>query len=107
MDKTQQIPLAERLQGAGPRSMGLPVAMGLYAEDFLGLVGQMTGREEHYTEVYATHIKPYESEDGGGKSVRNIVVSADALPPAEKTTLLFRLLVVPVAALGYGEVSGK
>lgn len=27
MDKTQQTPLAERLQGTGPRSMGLPIAM--------------------------------------------------------------------------------
>ena len=48
MDKTQQTPLAERLQGTWPRSMVLPIAMGLYAEDFIGLVGQMTGREEHY-----------------------------------------------------------
>ena len=104
MDKVQQIPLAERLQSAGARSMGLPVAMGLYAEDFIGLVGQMTGREEHYAEVYATHIKPYEGEDDG-KSVRNMVVTADTLPPAEKTTLLFRLLVEPFAALEYMEVS--
>ena len=44
MDKVQQTPLAKRIQGAGARSMGLPVAMGLYVEDFLGLVGQMTGR---------------------------------------------------------------
>ena len=86
--------------------MGLPVAMGLYVEDFLGLVGQMTGREEHYAEVYATHIKPYEREDDG-KSVRNMVVAADALPPEEKTTLLFRLLVEPFAALEYVEVSDK
>ena len=106
MDKVQQIPLAERLQSAGARSMGLPVAMGLYAEDFIGLVGQMTGREEHYTDVYATHIKPYEGEDDG-KSVRNMVVTADTLPPAEKTTLLFRLLVEPFAALEYMEVSDK
>ena len=83
MDKVQQIPLAERLQSAGARSMGLPVAMGLYAEDFIGLVGQMTGREEHYTDVYATHIKPYEGEDDG-KSVRNMVVAANTLPPEEK-----------------------
>ena len=107
MDKTQQIPLAERLQGAGPRSMGLPVAMGLYAEDFLGLVGQMTGREEHYTESTRHTSSPMKARDGGGKSVRNIVVSADALPPAEKTTLLFRLLVEPFAALEYVEVSDK
>ena len=106
MDKVQQIPLAERLQSAGARSMGLPVAMGLYAEDFIGLVGQMTGWEEHYTDVYATHIKPYEGEDDG-KSVRNMVVTADTLPPAEKTTLLFRLLVEPFAALEYMEVSDK
>lgn len=106
MDKVQQIPLAERLQGAGARGMGLPVAMGLYAEDFIGLVGQMTGRVEHYAEVYATQIKPYEGEDGG-KSVRNMVVAVDALPPAEKTTLLFRLLVEPFAALEYMEVSDR
>ena len=106
MDKTQQIPLAERIQGAGARSMGLPVAMGLYAEDFIGLVGQMTGQQERYAEVYATHIKPCEGEDGG-KSVRNMVVAADALPPAEKTTLLFRLLVEPFAAIEYMEVSDK
>ena len=106
MDKVQQIPLAERLQSAGARSMGLPVAMGLYVEDFLGLVGQMTGREEHYAEVYATHIKPYEGEDDG-KSVRNMVVAADTLPPEEKTTLLFRLLVEPFAAIEYMEVSDK
>ena len=105
MDKVQQIPLAERLQSAGARSMGLPVAMGLYAEDFIGLVGQMTGREEHYTEVYATQIKPYDGEDNGGKSVCNIVVAADTLPPEEKTTLLFRLLVEPFAAIEYMEVS--
>ena len=104
MDKTQQTPLAERLQGAGARSMGLPVAMGLYTEDFLGLVGQMTGREEHYAEVYATHIKPYEGEDDE-KSVRNMVVAADTLPLEEKTTLLFRLLVEPFAAIEYMEVS--
>lgn len=107
MDKTQQIPLAERIQGAGARSMGLPVAMGLYAEDFIGLVGQMTGRVEHYAEVYATQIKPYESEDGGGKSVRNLVVAAETLPPADKTMLLFRILVEPFAALEYMEVSDK
>ena len=77
MDKVQQIPLAERLQGTGPRSMGLPIAMGLYAEDFIGLVGQMTGQQERYAEVYATHIKPYDGEGGGGKSVRNMVVAAD------------------------------
>lgn len=106
MNNVQQIPLAERLQGAGPRSMGLPVAMGLYAEDFLGLVGQMTGQQDRYAEVYATQIKPYEGEDDG-KSVRNMVVAADALPPAEKTTLLFRLLVEPFAALEYMEVSDK
>ena len=106
MDKTQQTPLAERLQGTGPRSMGLPIAMGLYAEDFIGLVGQMTGQQERYAEVYATHIKPYEGEDDG-KSVRNMVVAADALPPEEKTTLLFRLLVEPFAALEYVEVSDK
>lgn len=75
-------------------------------KDFIGLVGQMTGREEHYTDVYATHIKPYEGEDDG-KSVRNMVVTADTLPPAEKTTLLFRLLVEPFAALEYMEVSDK
>ena len=107
MDKVQQISLAERLQGAGPRSMGLPVAMGLYAEDFLGLVGQMTGQQERYAEVYTTRIKPYDGEDGGGKSVRNLIVAADALPPSEKTTLLFRLLVEPFAALEYMEVSDK
>ena len=107
MDKVQQIPLAERLQGAGPRSLGLPVAMGLYAEDFIGLVGQMTGQQDRYAEIYEKYIKPYESEDGGGKSVRNTVVSADALPPAEKTTLLFRLLVEPFVALEYVEVSDK
>ena len=106
MDKVQQIPLAERLQGAGPRSLGLPVAMGLYAEDFIGLVGQMTGQQDRYAEIYEKNIKPYEGE-GGGKSVRNMVVSADALPPAEKTTLLFRLLVEPFAALEYVEVSDK
>lgn len=78
MDKTQQTPLAERLQGTGPRSMGLPIAMGLYAEDFIGLVGQMTGQQERYAEVYATHIKPYDGEGGSGKSVRNMVVAADA-----------------------------
>ena len=103
MNNVQQIPLAERLQGAGPRSMGLPVAMGLYAEDFLGLVGQMTGQQDRYAEVYATQIKPYEGEDDG-KSVRNMVVAADALPPAEKTTLLFRLLVEPFAALEYKDL---
>ena len=69
MDKVQQIPLAERLQGAGPRSLGLPVAMGLYAEDFIGLVGQMTGQQDRYAEIYEKYIKPYEGE-GGGKSVR-------------------------------------
>ena len=105
MDKVQQIPLAERLQGTGPRSMGLPIAMGLYAEDFIGLVGQMTGQQERYAEVYATHIKPYDGEGGGGKSVRNMVVAADTLPPEEKTTLLFRLLVEPFAAIEYMEVS--
>lgn len=107
MDKVQQIPLAERLQGTGPRSMGLPVAMGLYAEDFIGLVGQMTGQQERYAEVYATHIKPYDGEGEGGKSVRNMVVAADALPPVEKTMLLFRLLVEPFAAIEYMEVSDK
>ena len=107
MDKVQQIPLAERLQGTGPRSMGLPIAMGLYAEDFIGLVGQMTGQQERYAEVYATHIKPYDGEGGSGKSVRYMVVAADALPPEEKTTLLFRLLVEPFAALEYVEVSDK
>ena len=106
MDKTQQIPLAERLQGAGAQSMGLPVAMGLYVEDFLGLVGQMTGQQDRYAEISDKYIKPYEGKDGG-KSVRNMVVSADALPPAEKTTLLFRLLVEPFAALEYMEVSDK
>lgn len=106
MDKTQQTPLAERLQGTGPRSMGLPVAMGLYAEDFIGLVGQMTGQQDRYAEIYEKYIKPYEGE-GGGKSVRNMVVSVDALPPAEKTTLLFRLLVEPFVALEYVEVSDK
>ena len=106
MDKTQQTPLAERLQGTGPRSMGLPIAMGLYAEDFIGLVGQMTGQQDRYAEIYEKYIKPYEGE-GGGKSVRNMVVSADALPPAEKTTLLFRLLVEPFVALEYVEVSDK
>ena len=104
MDKVQQIPLAERLQGAGPRSLGLPVAMGLYAEDFLGLVGEITGQQDRYAEIYEKYIKPYEGE-GGGKSVRNMVVLADALPPAEKTTLLFRLLVKPFAAIEYMEVS--
>ena len=94
MDKVQQIPLAERLQGAGPRSLGLPVAMGLYAEDFIGLVGQMTGQQDRYAEIYEKYIKPYEGE-GGGKS------------PAEKTTLLFRLLVEPFVALEYVEVSDK
>lgn len=106
MDKVQQIPLAERLQGTGPRSMGLPIAMGLYAEDFIGLVGQMTGRVEHYAEIYEKYIKPYEGE-GGGKPVRNMVVAAKTLSPAEKTTLLFRLLVEPFAALEYMEVSDK
>lgn len=106
MDKVQQIPLAERLQGAGPRSLGLPVAMGLYAEDYIGLVGQMTGQQDRYAEIYEKYIKPYEGE-GGGKSVRNMVVSVDALPPAEKTTLLFRLLVEPFVALEYVEVSDK
>ena len=106
MDKTQQIPLAERIQGAGARIMGLPVAMGLYAEDFIGLVGQMTGQQDRYAEIYEKYIKPYEGE-GGGKSVRNMVVSVDALPPAEKTTLLFRLLVEPFVALEYVEVSDK
>ena len=106
MDKVQQIPLSERLQGAGARSMGLPVAMGLYAEDFIGLVGQMTGREEHYAEIYVTQIRPYEGE-GGGEPVRNMVVAAEALPPEEKTTLLFRLLVEPFAALEYMGVSDK
>ena len=71
MDKTQQTPLAERLQGTWPRSMGLPIAMGLYAEDFIGLVGQMTALEEQHTGVCAPHLKPYQSGDGGCKSVRN------------------------------------
>ena len=66
----------------------------------------MTGQQDRYAEVYATQIKPYEGEDDG-KSVRNMVVAADALPPAEKTTLLFRLLVEPFAALEYMEVSDK
>lgn len=51
--------------------------------------------------------KPYDGEGGSGKSVRNMVVAADALPPEEKTTLLFRLLVEPFAALEYVEVSDK
>ena len=106
MDKVQQIPLAERLQGAGPRSLGLPVAMGLYAEDFIGLVGQMTGQQDRYAEIYEKYIKPYEGECGG-KPVRNMVVAAETLSPAEKTTLLFRLLVEPFAAIEYMEVSDK
>ena len=106
MDKTQQIPLAERLQGAGPRSLGLPVAMGLYAEDFLGLVGEITGQQDRYAEIYEKYIKPYEGE-GGGKPVRNMVVAAETLPPADKTMLLFRILVAPFAALEYMEVSDK
>ena len=91
MDKVQQIPLAERLQSAGARSMGLPVAMGLYAEDFIGLVGQMTGREEHYTDVYATHIKPYEGEDDG-KSVRNMVVAANTCRRRKRQRCCFGFL---------------
>lgn len=104
MDKVQQIPLAERLQGAGAQSMGLPAAMGLYTEDFLGLVGEITGQQDRYAEIYEKYIKPYEGE-GGGKPVRNMVVAAETLSPAEKTTLLFRLLVEPFAAIEYMEVS--
>lgn len=107
MDKPQQIPLTERLQGAGTRSMGLPVAMGLYVEDFLGLVGQMTGQQRRYKKVYKADIELYEEVDNKAKTVRDLVVEANTLPQAEKTTLLFRLLVEPFAALEYVEVSDK
>ena len=105
MDKAKT-PLAERIQGAGARSMGLPVAMGLYTEDFLGLVGEITGQQDRYAEIYEKYIKPYEGE-GGGKPVRNMVVAAETLSPAKKIMLLFRLLVEPFAALEYVEVSDK
>ena len=103
MDKAKT-PLAERIQGAGARSMGLPVAMGLYTEDFLGLVGEITGQQDRYAEIYEKYIKPYEGE-GGGKPVRNMVVAAETLSPAKKIMLLFRLLVEPFAAIEYMEVS--
>ena len=94
----KKIPLAERMCGKAT-GRKLPTAMGLYAEDFFAAVGEIVGLIDRYEEIYELHIKPYEDTNGEPQSVQELVVAADALPPADKMVMLFRLLVEPFAAI--------
>lgn len=94
----KKIPLAERMCGKAT-GRKLPTAMGLYAEDFFAAVGEIVGLIDRYEEIYELHIKPYEDTNGEPQSVQELVVAVDALPPADKMVMLFRLLVEPFAAI--------
>ena len=93
-----KIPLAERMRGKGD-ARKLPTAMGLYVVDFFDSVGAITGMQQRYSDIYDTYIKSYDDSEDDTKSVQELVVAADALPPLERNVLLFRLLVEPFAAI--------
>lgn len=65
MDNIKRIPLAERIRSAVPNKASLPLAMFLYAEDFLGVAGEITGQKERYEKIYQTCVAPY---DGAGET---------------------------------------
>ena len=94
----EKIPLAERMRGKATRRK-LPTAMGLYVVDFVDSVGTITGMQQRYSDIYDTYIKSYDDSEDDTKSVQELVVAADALPPSERNVLLFRLLVEPFAAI--------
>ena len=95
MEQANQTPLARRLQSAVPRRVQLPQAMGMCGDDFFGVVGEITRREEQYQEVYSVLVRPYEKTDGSLTRVYDLVAKADELEPLDKSALLFRLLVEP------------
>lgn len=95
---SKKIPLAERMCGKAT-GQKLPTAMGLYVVDFFDSVGAITGMQQRYSDIYDTYIKSYDDSEDTTKSVQELVVAADALPPAERNVLLFRLLVEPFAAI--------
>lgn len=95
---SKKISLTERLRTAVPHGYALPAAMGLYVEDFYGIVGEITSMQKRYSDLYDTYIKPYDGAEDGPKAVRELVVEAGTLPPSERNVLLFRLLVEPFAA---------
>lgn len=96
---SKKIPLTERLRTAVPHGYTLPTAMGLYAEDFYSIAGKITNMQQRYSDIYDNYIKPYDGTEDSPKAVRELVVEAGALPPAERNVLLFRLLVEPFAAI--------
>lgn len=96
---SKKISLTERLRTAVPHGYVLPAAMGLYVEDFYGIVGEITGMKQRYSDLYDTYIKPYDGAEDSPKIVRELVVEAGTLPPADRAVMLFRLLVEPFAAI--------
>lgn len=93
-----KIPLAERMRGKAD-ARNLPTAMGLRAENFFDVIGEITGLIDRYEEIYELHIKPCENTDGESQSVQELVIAADALPSSDRNVLLFRLLVEPFTAI--------
>lgn len=95
MDNIKKIPLAERIRGVVPNRMNLPLAMSLYAGDFLGVVGEITGQEDRYEEIYQTCVAPYEGAGEAEQRVCDLIAGTDGQRPADRNNLLFWLLVEP------------
>lgn len=95
MDNIKKIPLAERIRGVVPSNTRLPLAMSLYAEDFLGVVGEITGQEDRYEKIYQTCVAPYDGTGETEQRVCDLIAGTDGQRPADRNNLLFWLLVEP------------
>lgn len=99
MDNIKRIPLAERIRSVVPNKASLPLAMFLYAEDFLGVAGEITGQEERYEKIYQTCVAPYDGTGETEKRVCDLAADADRQRPADRKNLLFWLLVEPFVSI--------
>ena len=99
MDDIQKLPLADQIRRAKPVKNRLPAAAGLCDFDFFSIVGEITGQEQRYIEIYQSQIAPYGTADGKIRCICDLAVTASKLPSPEGERLLFWTLVEPFATI--------
>lgn len=97
MDEIRQIPLAERICGAVSSAADIPAAMGMYTDDLMGVLGEMTGQEEKFRWLLG-FVQDFE-EDESPRRVCKLAVDALEWGPEERTQILFWMLAEPFALL--------